>query len=200
MTLLEALEALEELRKFPPDRRRELTRRIIRYFFVNPVEITACPFLKDRNCLIYSSRFFGCRAYGLWSKDHYQKISHEDRLIRKKVVQIWKNLGVALPEKVTGHRAVYCSAVETLGPGKISDKDLLQTADRIQGCSQTLNPRHLLFQEGYFQDLSFLTAGLFVDLSEAVRLKYTFVRDLLQTGDRNPLDQWVDGVPDLFDF
>jgi len=48
--------------------------------------------------------------------------------------------------------------------------------------------------------LSFLTAGLFFDLSVAVRLKYTLVRDLLQTGDRNPLEQLVAGVPDLFDF
>jgi Fe-S-cluster containining protein len=200
LSLIEALEALEQLRKFPPVRRRELTQKIIRYFFINPLEITGCPFLEDRDCLIYPTRFFGCRAYGLWSKGYYQQSAHRARLIKKNVVQLWRNLGVPLPEKVTGHQVAYCAAVETIGPSKMSDKDLLQTAGRIEGFSEKLNPWHLRFREGYFQDLSFLTAGLFIDLSEAVRLKFTFVRDLLQTGDRNPLEQWVAGVPDLFDF
>jgi Fe-S-cluster containining protein len=200
MTLLEALEALEQLRTFPPARRRDLTQKIIRYFFINPVEIPSCPFLEDRDCLIYPSRFFGCRAYGLWSKDHYRQIAHDDRLSRKKVVQLWKNLGVTLPEKVTEFQADYCAAVETVGPGKTSDKDLLLTAKRIEGCSRKLDPWHLTYQEGYFQDLSFLTAGLLADLSEVVRLKFTLVRDLLQTEDRNPLEQLIARVPDLFDF
>ncbi len=84
LSLLEALEALDQLRKFPPARRRELTQKIIRYFFINPAEITGCPFLEDRDCLIYPSRFFGCRAYGLWSKGHYRQIAHQARLTKEK--------------------------------------------------------------------------------------------------------------------
>ena len=200
MTLIEALEALDQLSTFLPARRKEVTQKLIGYFFSNPVEITSCPFLEDGNCLIYPSRFFGCRAYGLWTKEHYQQMARHDRLMKRQVIQLWNNLGVVLPEKVTGHQANYCSAVETLGPKKISDKDLLQTAARIEGCSQKLNPWHLHFQEGYFQDLSFLTAGLYLDLSEVVRLKFTLVRDLLQTGNRSPLERLIAGVPDLFGF
>jgi Fe-S-cluster containining protein len=200
LSLLEALETLDRLRQFPPTRRRELSQKIIRYFFINPAEITGCPFLENRDCLIYPSRFFGCRAYGLWSKDHYGQIAYQARLIKKNVVQLWKNLGVALPEKVTGHQVTYCSAVETIGQQKISDEDLLQAAARIEGWSRELNPRHLHFQEGYFRDLSFLTAGLFVGLSRAVQLKFTLVRDLLQSGNQSPLEQVIAGVPDLFDF
>jgi Fe-S-cluster containining protein len=200
MTLLEALEALEQLRKFPPARRRELAGKIIRYFFINPAEIPGCPFLEERECLIYPSRFFGCRAYGLWSKDHYRQTALQARLLKKNVVQQWEKLGVVLPEKVTGHQPAYCDDVETLGPEKMSDADLLQAADQVEAWSQKLNPRHLHFQEGYFRDLSFLTAGLFVGLSEAVRLKFTLVRDLLQSGNRASLEQVIDRVPDLFDF
>jgi Fe-S-cluster containining protein len=200
LSLLEALEALDQLRKFPPARRRELARRIIRYYFVNPAEIAGCPFLEDRDCQIYPSRFFGCRAYGLWSKGHYGQIAHQARLMKRNVVQLWKNLGVALPEEVTGHQVAYCAAVETVGQQKISDEDLLQSADRIEGWSQELNPRHLHFQEGYFRDMSFLTASLFVGLSEAVQLKFTLVRDLLQSGNQTPLEQVIARVPDLFDF
>ena len=200
LSLVEALEALDQLRRFPAARRRELTQKIIRYFFINPAEITGCPFLEDRDCLIYPSRFFGCRAYGLWSQGHYRQIADQARLIKKNVVQLWKNLGVPLPEKVTGHRVAYCAAVETIGQRKISDEDLLRAADRIEGWSRELNPRHLHFQEGYFRDLSFLTAGLFVGPSRAVQLKFSLVRDLLHSGDQTPLEQVIARVPDLFDF
>lgn len=200
MTLLEALEALEQLRKFPPGRRRELTQKIVRYFFINPAEITGCPFLEEQECLIYPSRFFGCRAYGLWSRDHYRQTALQARLLKKNVVHQWEKLGVVLPEKVIGHQPAYCAAVETLGPEKMSDAALLQAANRVESWSQELNSRHLHFQESYFRDLSFLTAGLFVGLSEAVRLKFTLVRELLQSGNRAALEQVIDRVPDLFDF
>jgi Fe-S-cluster containining protein len=200
MTLLEALEALDQLRRFPPALRRELAQKIVRYFFINPVEISGCPFLEDRDCLIYPSRFFGCRAYGLWSKGHYQQSAHQARLIKKNVVQLWRNLGVPLPEKVTGHQLAYCAAVETIGQRKMSDEALLRAADRVEGWSQELNPWHLHFQEGYFRDLSFLTAGLFVGLSQAVQLKYTLVRDLVQSRNQTPLEQVIARVPDLFDY
>ncbi len=164
LSLIEALEALDQLRRFSPARRRKLTQKIIRYFFINPAEITGCPFLEEQDCLIYPSRFFGCRAYGLWSKGYYQQIAHQARLIKKNVVQLWRNLGVPLPEKVTGHQVAYCAAVKTIEQRKMCDEDLLQAADRIEGWSQELNPWHLHFQEGYFRDMSFLTAGLFVGL------------------------------------
>ena len=105
------------------------------------------------------------------------------------MVQLWKNLGVTLPEKVTGHQVAYCATVETRGREKMSDEDLLQAADRVEGWSRELNPRHLHFQEDYFRDMSFLTAALFVGLSPAVQLKYTLVRDLLQSGNQTPLEQ-----------
>jgi Fe-S-cluster containining protein len=200
LSLLEALEALDQLRKFPPVRRRALTQKIVHYFFINPVEITGCPFLEDRDCLIYPSRFFGCRAYGLWSKGHYRQIAYQACLIKENVVQLWRDLGVTLPEKVTGHQVAYCSAVETRGPEKMSDEDLLQAADRVEGCSRELNPWHLHFQEGYFRDMSFLTASLFAGLSQAVQLKYSLVRDLLQSGNQKPLEQVIARVPDLFDY
>ncbi len=200
MSLLEALEVLDQIRRFPPARRRELTQKISRYFFINPAEIIGCPFLEDRDCLIYPSRFFGCRAYGLWSQGHYRQIAHQARLIKKNVVQQWRNLGVALPEEVTGHQVAYCTAVETIGPRKMSDEDLLQAADRVEGWSQELNPRHRHFQEGYFRDMSFLTAALIFGLSQAVQLKFTLVRDLLQSGNQTPLEQMIARVPDLFDF
>lgn len=183
-----------------PARRRELARKITRYFFINPAEIVGCPFLQDRECLIYPARFFGCRAYGLWTEDHYRQTAQQARRLKKNVVQLWKKLGVALPEEVIGHQPAYCAAVETLGPGKMSDAALLQAADRVDAWSQELNPGHFHFQEGYFRDLSFLTAGLFFELSEAVRLKFTIVRELLQSGNPEPLERVLARVPDLFDL
>ena len=118
-------------------------------------------------------------------------------------VELWRNAGgIRLPEKVTEHQVTYCDAVEIIGQPKSSPIEyLLQAADReLKAGSRELNPWHLHFQEGYFRDLSFLTAGLFVGLSQAVQLKFSLVRDLLRSGDQTPLEQVIGRVPDLFDF
>jgi hypothetical protein len=53
MTLLEALGATRNLAAMPPARRMALTRGLVRYFLMNSVEISPCPFLRGADCLIY---------------------------------------------------------------------------------------------------------------------------------------------------
>jgi Fe-S-cluster containining protein len=66
MTLVEALPVIRRLVEMAATMRNRLIKKIIGHFFLNPVEITSCPFLEGQECLIYPDRFFGCRSYGLW--------------------------------------------------------------------------------------------------------------------------------------
>ncbi|MGD8450149.1 MAG: hypothetical protein PVF36_13060, partial [Desulfobacterales bacterium] len=70
ITLVEALLAIRRLVEMATAVRNPLIQKIIGYFFLNPVEITSCPFLEGQECTVYPDRFFGCRSYGLWSHAH----------------------------------------------------------------------------------------------------------------------------------
>jgi len=56
-TLGEALWALKRLQQERPEKRARIFRKISAYFFINPAQITACPFLEENYCIIYEDRF-----------------------------------------------------------------------------------------------------------------------------------------------
>ncbi len=98
MTFLETLPAISAMRSWPPLDRINIMRKMVRYFLGNATEIHSCPFLQGSDCLIYPDRFFGCRAYGLWSKDYYQELVKENRQGKLFLRQQWENLGIPLPD------------------------------------------------------------------------------------------------------
>ena len=198
MTFLEALQVISAMRSWPPSNRINIMRKMVRYFFGNATEITSCPFLQGSDCLIYPDRFFGCRAYGLWSKDYYQDLADKNRQGKLFLQQQWENLGIPLPEKVVTFEVPYCFQVETAPPVKITDGYLSAASDRIEKLSQDLGPRDREFRETYYSDLSFFLAGLQFGSQEAVRLKFFITRDKIQKGDQNLLDQTLRRLVDPF--
>jgi hypothetical protein len=194
MTFLEALQAVSALESWPPSARINVIRKMARYFFCNGMEISSCPFLQSNNCLIYPDRFFGCRAYGLWSRDYYQNLADQNRQGKLFLQQQWEQLGVSLPEAVLTFQVPYCSRVEMDPPLKTTDEKLLSASDRIENLSEELNPWGREFRETYFSDLGFFLACLQFGLQEAVQLKYFITRDLIQKKDRTWLDQALSRV------
>ena len=196
-TLIEAVAAIRQVAEKASDTRMELLQNIIRYFFLNPVEITACPFLKDQDCLIYEHRFFGCRAYGLWSKEHYETLAIRSRKAKKNLQKQWKNLGISLPRAVTGFQVSYCPFVEVDALAFVDDVMLLDISDSIESISADFHQWHYLFIQRYFSDLSFLLASLTFGFTEVVRMKLDVVRDMVNAGKRERLNQVLDTLPDL---
>jgi Fe-S-cluster containining protein len=197
MTLLEALSAIRNLAAMPPATRTALTRSLVRYFLMNSVEISPCPFLRGADCLIYQDRFFGCRAYGLWSTDHYEGHAARSREAKEYTRLQWEHLGVRLPREVVEFQVPYCPHVEVVGEVAVKDGLLLQAQDRIEQLSSHLGPWHEVFGATYFADLSFLLAFLAFGLREAVATKFCLVRDLVRGGDKRRLAALVEEVPDL---
>jgi hypothetical protein len=195
MTWIEVLPILDHLRQGEPFWRKSLIEKIIRYFFINPVEIVGCPFLEARDCIIYADRAFGCRAYGLWSPEYYQDLVNKNIEIKKTFQQEWQKLGVALPSAVLNYNPPYCGLVHS-GEEPVSDKMLARAYQEIETLSQNVNPWHRFFAEDCFCDLSFFLARWIYGSAEAVRLKYLIVRGILQENNRGRLD-WV--LNKLFD-
>jgi Fe-S-cluster containining protein len=197
MTLVEALAATQQLVNMSPTVRKRLTKKIVGYFFVNPVEITPCPFLDGRDCLIYRDRFFGCRAYGLWSREYYEKLAASSHQAKKIIRNQWERLGVFLPQAVIHFQIPYCLYGETEGHVLISDEMLLYVSEAIEKLSEQFLPWHQLFSQRYFSDLSFLFSSLVFGFLQTVRMKFTIVRDIVTTGDRSGLDRIIEELPDL---
>ncbi len=197
MTLVEALPVIRRLVEMAAAMRNRLIKKIIGHFFLNPVEITLCPFLEGQECLIYPDRFFGCRSYGLWSPAHYETLAARDRRAKKHLQEQWKSLGVCLPKKVVDFQVPYCLCVETNGPVIIDDKILVQASDTIEAISAGFSSWHQLFGQRYFSDLSFLLSALMFGHTAAVQMKFTLVRYIVNTKNRTRLDRIIQELPDL---
>lgn len=197
MSLVEALAVINRLLDMPSAKRRQFVQNIVNYFFLNPVEITLCPFLEGQDCLIYEDRFFGCRAYGLWSQEYYEKLSASVRQAKIHLREQWKNLGLSLPSKVVDFQVPYCTYVEIDGHAFIDDRVLINISDTIAAISVRISQRHQSFNRIYFSDLSFLLSSLVFGFAESIQMKFAVVRDIITTGNMTGLEKIIDELPDL---
>ncbi|MEA1991963.1 MAG: hypothetical protein U9N58_07195 [Thermodesulfobacteriota bacterium] len=198
MSLIEALAAIQCFSEMDPITRLRLTRGLVRYFFLNSVRITSCPFLVDMNCLIYENRFFGCRAYGLWPKHYYDELVARSHRMKRYNQEQWQSLGISLPQEVVDFQVTYCPHVKPDGDASVDDETFPYAADKIEILSKQLAPWHESFHHSYFSDLSFLLASLAFGLTEAVQMKFAFVKDYVKTGNQAGLSEVAGNLPDVF--
>ncbi|OPL17341.1 MAG: hypothetical protein AVO38_01205 [delta proteobacterium ML8_D] len=198
ISLLEALAVIRYLLDLDSDVRLQLTKDLVRYFFLNSVCINSCPFLSHRNCLIYENRFFGCRAYGLWPKNYYHELAERTHLVNRHNQRLWQDFGISLPQEVVDFQVPYCPYVKPDSDTSVNNKTLTHAADKIEKLSKQLAPWHDSFRQTYFSDLSFFTASLAFGLNEAVRMKFAFVKDYVITENQTGLSEVINNLPDVF--
>lgn len=197
ITLIEALSIIEWLHNLSYDMRMHISRKIVGYFFLNPVEIIKCPFLDGKECLIYQERFFGCRAYGLWSREYYENLAGRNRQAKTYIRMQWEKMGVSLPQEVVEFQVPYCPHVEIQDTISVNGEQLMHVFGQIEDLSEKFSQWHHLFHQMYFSDLSFFLASLFYGTSEAVRLKFTIVSDIVKKANRAGLNEMVKKIPDI---
>jgi Fe-S-cluster containining protein len=196
MSLVEALSAIKNITEMDPSVRQKIMKKIVRYFFLNPIEISSCPFLEDKNCLIYEDRFFGCRVYGLWTREYYEKFTAVSRKVKEYIRGEWKKLGVSLPEKATGFQVPYCENVTQNSDIAINDEMLQKISEKVEGLSRQFPQWKQLYEQMYFSDLSFLITSLLFGAEESVQLKFSLVKEILATNDRTKVNKIIEELPD----
>ena len=177
--------------------KKRLYIKLVEYFFLNPVRITSCPFLEGQDCLIYSDRFFGCRAYGLWSYEYYQKLAECNREAKIQLQQQWKRLEITLPQQVVDYNLPYCREVEAEVPSTMDDRRLSDIWNTVYKLSEKFSPWHRICQQNYFGDLSFLFSTLAFGFNEALQLKYNVVKDMIAFNNRNTFKQLIENLSDF---
>ena len=197
MTFAEGLSAFRSLIQFEPEMQNRVFKKIVAYFFSNALEITSCPFLEGNHCLIYPERFFGCRAYGVWSPGYYENRAKDNQTAKKILQESWKRLGVALPKAVIEFQQPYCHDVTVQNDMMLEDATLEALGDRIELLSDEFGDWNTFFKQTYGSDISFLSAALVFGTSGAVQKKFIIVRDIIASGDYSPLDKLLDELPDI---
>ncbi len=198
MTILEALEAIQNLIAMPHDMRLFVYKKIVRYFMTNPVAITKCPFLEGDKCLIYRNRFFGCRAYGLWSKEYYENLSERSRHMKIYIRTVWEKMDIHLPKQIIEFQVPYCTDVVPTGEKAIHDDIILSAAETVENLSRQCAQWHHVFRKDYFSDFSFLLTALVYGIHESISLKFNIVGDIIKEGNRKRLHDVLENIPDIF--
>lgn len=196
MTFVETLAIFRRVVAMESVERLAFLMKISRYFFLNAAQITACPFLDDQTCRVYQDRFFGCRAYGLWSSAHYHKIATGSQTTKRYFQKQWLQLGVRLPRAVVNFQMPYCLDVQTVEGVDLNDAALVHIADALESVSRQFSEAHQVFQQNYFSDFSFLVAALLFGHRRAVQIKFDVVKEFLDTGNAKKLDRILKGAVD----
>ena len=198
MTFIETLAIFRRIAAMESGERLALLKKISSYFFFNAAQITACPFLDGQTCQVYQDRFFGCRAYGLWSPAHYHKIAARSQTAKKYLQKQWQHLGVRLPQAVVDFHMPYCLDVQTVENVDLNDMALIRIAEAVESVSRHFSETHQSFQQSYFSDFSFLVAALLFGYRPAVQIKFEVVQEFLHTGQGKKLDCILEGLVDPF--
>lgn len=192
VTLIEALALLDRLAAMNSAERLGLLKKILTYFFLNAARISACPFLEGNNCRIYEDRFFGCRAYGLWSQVHYHKVAARSRAAKKYIQKQWQDLDVTLPQSVVDFQVPYCPDVQTVENVDMKDTDLMRMAEAVESISFYFSDAHQSFRQNYYADFSFLVAAMFYGRRRVVQIKFDAVKEFVCTGQSKKLNRILD--------
>ncbi len=197
MTFIEALWGIQQLIGLDQVTRMKVIKKIVRYFFINPIEISSCPFLENIECLIYENRFFGCRAYGLWSREYYEELAEESYEAKKQLQKQWEKLGISLPQHVVDFHVPYCLDVQPKEQTDIDDEKLQELYEVTERISNNFNPWNQIFNQTYFADFSFLLASLLLGLKQAAHIKFYVVKEILDKSDPTRLNRILENIQDV---
>ncbi|MDR0880105.1 MAG: YkgJ family cysteine cluster protein [Clostridioides sp.] len=169
---------LEESEKI----RREVTPKIIDYYFLEFVKKNSCPFKRDDNtCSIYEVRPLNCRIYGNWKKIDYEaNLKNILKRNEKFELELFDECKIMVNKEVSDFKIEYCNDFVP-GAGYMSKEDRLALSDKVI----TLDSR--ILNSGTI-DIEFKDRGIveyfiesMIDIDMAFRIKTRVTKD---EGDR----------------
>lgn len=174
---------LHRLPATPYKERASQARRLTEHFLVNAARRRPCPWSRPGACAIYTERFMGCRTYGLWSPQAYEKRAAQAARGQQAVAQAWQGLGVELPAEVLAPAPPYCRQVRPVRGPAPDDAFIEGLEERALELSREL-PASLERLHDFGGDISFAVACLALGQAQALSLKVAVTKALL-AGDQD---------------
>jgi Fe-S-cluster containining protein len=194
MTWMEALQWTGLIRKMSAGAQTRILQKFVEFYLTNPIRPSGCPFLGNGACGIYELRSFACRAYGLWSPEFGNVRTQKSRQDRKALLQMWQKFGLELPPQMVEFEIDYCDKVHCATEIAMSDSQLMDILQQIYGLDHALPDLQTRFEAEYHSDFSFLIASLVLGYRKAVLGKFAVVKEILQQGTDERLQQMLDRV------
>jgi hypothetical protein len=182
MQPVEMLAWLSELSRGDEQASLDEAAKLVEHFLQNASRRLPCPWARPDSCARYEMRFFGCRAYGLWSARAYELRRAQSLQAAETVQAAWQSMGVSLPAEVCAPPPAYCTKVKPAAGAAIDDAGLDELEARLAGLGQD-EPWHGLLA-GCGGDLSYLAAGLALGWQECLQAKVAVTRALLAGDDQ----------------
>ena len=194
MTWIEALQWMHTLKYLQEPAQSNTLQKFVEFYLTTPIRRGGCPFLVDGRCSIYDFRPFACRAYGLWSYQIGDGRTQENRRSRQALVQSWQQFGVEIPSETVEFEIEYCDKVRCTAGKSISDTQLMEILEQIYWLDQKLPDLQTTFETEFHSDFSFLIASLVLGYRKAVLGKFAVVKEMVQQGSEERLEQMLAGV------
>ena len=169
---------LHRLPNAPYKERAAQARRLVEHFLVNAAQRRPCPWARPDSCAIYPDRFMGCRTYGLWTPQAYEKRAAQAAQGQQAVAQAWQGLGVELPPEVLAPAPPYCRLVKPVSGPAPDDAAIEALEERAIELSRDL-PDGLDRLHDFGGDISFAVASLALGQPQALSLKVAVTKALL---------------------
>lgn len=175
---IELLVWLLEFLQLPREEAALQANKLVEHFLFNAAQRRQCPWLEPGSCNIYNRRFFGCRAYGLWSPQAYEQRRSGSVEASRRTAQAWASMGVELPADILAPGPDYCLAVQPLkGHNTIDDSELDRQEDNLAAMTQDLPGSDIFTQWG--GDISYAVAWLVLGPQTALEMKVQATKALL---------------------
>jgi hypothetical protein len=175
MPVLHAAELAVWLRRWlglPQAERIAQAAALVEYFLLNAARRLPCPWAEPNACAVYEQRFFGCRAYGLWSPSAYQARRQQALAAAEQVRAAWAGLGVELPREVLTPPPEYCRQVRVIQGPAPGDADLARWEEELARLGADLPPE----LQAAAGDPAHLMARLVLGPQECLRWKLEVTR------------------------
>lgn len=107
---IEFLNIFDFLQTLPELTQLRLAKQLVRYEVLNLTTLqNKCPFLEEKNCLVYERRPLQCRLFGLYTKDEYRQLVAKSLYENEKLAMYYARFKrVALPKEVMTYDIEQC--------------------------------------------------------------------------------------------
>jgi hypothetical protein len=106
-------------------------------------------------------------------------------------MQMWQKFGLELPPEQVEFEIDYCDKVRCAADVAMSDSQLMDILQKIYGLDQSLPELQTKFEGEYHSDFSFLIASLVLGYRKAVLGKFAVVKEIVQHGTDERLQQMI---------
>lgn len=178
--------------KHKDDLFEKLIPRVIKYYFLELVEKSHCPFLdEDGKCNIYEVRPLTCRLFGHASKreheENYKRVLKENNENNK---YFKKTYGLEIPKEIVDYKIEYCNEFKV--DKQVHRHEKQSMIDNIFVMESNFFMNELISEEFIGTGLVSWFAYTYFDLEEAGNLRLKIMREYAESGESSALKELLE--------